>query len=337
MLKLNKKKVIKALRIKYSLVNTLYIESYINHIFKDHLDNPLAALYIESELGAPKRQLQLVNRLDKCGYVIKNKKCLDIGCSNGALALACSKFGASDVLGIDISEDRLKRAMELCESTPVRFENLDILEQPINETFDVIFSTDVLEHIPDPGKLFHQIYIHLDKKTAAFAYFSLFNKYLMNNILNEPHYGVPGMILMPYEEAKKLWYEVRDDYKSKLDYEVYHWYSYWEYSQMAEKASLEMTPLYDEFTISSSVNLIKDEKKISQKFEADFKKKIEASPIPSKYRGIIKGYVNAYLEEFRQDHTGLSTLEDKKKIKYLFLKYYAQPLMMILKRGNYAI
>ena len=335
----NKNGVIKALETRYTLVNPDYIEAYINHIYNEHLDNPQATLYIESELGAPQRQLNLVNQLNSNGYITKNKKCLDIGCNNGALVLACWKSGASGVMGIDISEKRLEKAKKFCQGKPIRIQNHNILENNIGETFDVILSTDVMEHVPDPGKLFQQLYTHLNKNKDAFIYLSLFNKYHTNNILSEPHFDIPGMILMPFAEAEELWHQVREDYKSKLDYEVYHWHSYWEYRQMAEQTHLDMIPFQNDAIISASIHTINNYKNISEKFVTAFKEKLTASPIPPRYRDKINGYVNAYLEEFHKEHedflaTGPRDADQQTKIKYLFLKYHAQPLMMICKHNQ---
>ena len=55
----------------------------------------------------------------------------------------------------------------------------------------------------------------------------------MKNIFKEPHYGVPGMILLPFEDARNLWHEVRGKYNSKVEYTVYHWPSYWDVMKIA--------------------------------------------------------------------------------------------------------
>lgn len=329
-----KEKVLEALILKYNLIDDDYIKEYLNHIYENHIDNPLAALYMESELGAPHRHLRLLTWLNQSGYSVKNKKCLDIGCSNGALAQACLKSGAADALGIDISETRLKQARKMCAASPVRFQRINLLERSLDESFEVIFATDLLEHIPDPEKLFQQIYRHLGNGETTFAFLSFFNKYTFTNILNEPHYGVPGMILMPNEEARAMWHEVRDEYNSNLDYEIYDWYTYWEYHQMALKSRLNMTPVKDNSADHSAIHLIKNYEKNSRLFETEFWDKLDISPIPTHYKDIIQDRVCSYLEEFRREHRDLPNLKDRAKVKYLFWKYHAQPIRIILKKDE---
>jgi len=334
MMKIDKAGVIRALESRYPLVSPDYIEDYINHIYREHLENPQATLYIESELGAPQRQMDLITQLNKNGYRTKNKKCLDIGCNNGALVLACWKSGASDVMGIDISEKRLEKAKRFSQGKPIRIKKHNILENLIGETFDVILSTDVLEHVAEPEKFFHRLQTHLKRSPTAFIYLSLFNKYYPDNIISEPHFDVPGMILLPFGEAEELWYQVRQDYNSILDYEVYHWHSYWEYREMANRAGLEMIPFQNKATVSASIRRIENYKNISANFETQFNKKLDASPVPVPFRDKITRRVRTYLKEFRKEHDRF--LEESardynkyNKIEYLYLKYHAQPLVMI--------
>ena len=109
-------------------------------------------------MGAPLRQLELIKNLEKCDYEIRDKNVLDIGCSNGALLLACMKWGANRLVGIEIDKNRLRSAKELIGKRKVDLLQLDIVCQALPErygTFDVIFCTDVIDHVSDIEKFFH--------------------------------------------------------------------------------------------------------------------------------------------------------------------------------------
>ena len=66
------------------------------------------------------------------------------------------------------------------------------------------------------------------------------NKNNFANIKSEPHYNIPGMILLEHSKAKILWYNIRKKVNSTLEYEVYNWYSFSEYETMANLAGLEV-------------------------------------------------------------------------------------------------
>ena len=75
---------------------------------------------------------------------------LDIGCAGGHLMKMLQNRGFSDITGIDVSQNAVKKSRErgiekvyLRDGTKTGFSN---------ETFDVIVSGDVLEHIKDDKK-----------------------------------------------------------------------------------------------------------------------------------------------------------------------------------------
>lgn len=85
--------------------------------------------------------IRLFNGLDK------NSKILEVGCSGGGLIQSLNKKGFEDVHGIDIS----KEAIDLCKTK--RISNVSVmdgakLEFP-DKMFDVVITSDVLEHIKD--------------------------------------------------------------------------------------------------------------------------------------------------------------------------------------------
>lgn len=83
----------------------------------------------------------------------KEKRILDLGCGNGSLAIKLLEIGY-DVYGIDASEEGISIAKK---NYPERFFLFDIYindfpGQLANIKFDLIISTEVIEHIFSPGK-----------------------------------------------------------------------------------------------------------------------------------------------------------------------------------------
>lgn len=326
----NMNKVVRVLADFYQHVPREYVERYLLHIKKNHFNNPLATLYIEAELGAPKRQLEFVENLGNNGFDIKNKRILDIGCSNGALLLACLKAGATKVLGIDIDPNRLKSAESLLGKTKNKVELLqtDLLTQNLPShysEFEVIFITDVIEHVPEVPRLFAQVKKYLAEGKNSFAFISLFNKYSFSNILSEPHYGVPGMILLKREEALNLWSKVRGAYNSALEYECFDWFTFEEYQEIAKVHNLGI----ESFTAFNPELLPQDHKEKLGNFYEAVCLKLNEAKIEEEYKSLLLKAIDAYCSEFVKDHA--AALKDFNSKLRLYLKYYAQPLNMIVR------
>lgn len=72
-----------------------------------------------------------------CEAVHGGKHVLDYGCGSGILALAATKLGAADVLGVDIDERALEAATDNAAKNGVVM-RLAHSEQPLTETFDLV-------------------------------------------------------------------------------------------------------------------------------------------------------------------------------------------------------
>lgn len=86
------------------------------------------------------------------------KRVLDIGCGNGSLAIELAARGIS-VTGIDADENGIRLAKEQAgDLKSLRFESLgvgaDVPSDFSKPGFDLILSTEVVEHLYLPGQLF---------------------------------------------------------------------------------------------------------------------------------------------------------------------------------------
>jgi glycosyltransferase involved in cell wall biosynthesis/2-polyprenyl-3-methyl-5-hydroxy-6-metoxy-1,4-benzoquinol methylase len=309
----------------FKIVPEAYIRRCLSHAKRDLIHNPLATRYIESQLGAPMRMLDLIGMLKDHGYEVSGKSILDIGCSNGALLLACRGYGASNLVGIDVNEGRLNNARQLIGEKNITVINLDILSSdvpPPYGPFDIIFATDVIEHISNPPLFFAKIKGLLSSTGSSFAFLSVFNRFNFQNIKSEPHYNVPGMILLEHDAAKKLWYEVRSAMHSALEYEVGHWYSFEEYAAMAEGVGLELTV----FGKGDFKVMTRDYKKAISEFRREVREMIERSSACEESKQLLHTALEVYCNMYDDDHRRYTTGTLDKSV--LYNKYYRQPIFM---------
>ena len=81
-------------------------------------------------------------------FASSGSKILDLGCGNGISSRLLNKAGY-DVVGTDISSLFLEEARSW-ENPKLRYQVCDVLELPFDdESFDVICSNELIEHLPD--------------------------------------------------------------------------------------------------------------------------------------------------------------------------------------------
>lgn len=91
---------------------------------------------------------------------IKDKKILDFGCGLGFQAIAFIQNGASEVLGLDIDEERLVKAKAMVHQhkleSKISFKaQLDVKEEG---KFDLVVSQNSMEHFPQPQETLEIMY-----------------------------------------------------------------------------------------------------------------------------------------------------------------------------------
>lgn len=99
----------------------------------------------------------LMNRFEK---VLIGARVLDLGCGTGGLTE--SLHGHASYIGIDYCPERIERAKKVHPGNEFRVEDVYGFLEGTDETFDIIFAFEVLEHLEDP-----ELVISLAKKRLA--------------------------------------------------------------------------------------------------------------------------------------------------------------------------
>jgi 2-polyprenyl-3-methyl-5-hydroxy-6-metoxy-1,4-benzoquinol methylase len=104
-------------------------------------------------MAAPRRRVSVIlrelRRLGNVGSVV------DLGCGNGALlSEVASAFPATDLTGIDLSSRQIAENRRAFPA--LRWHDADLqatVEDSFSARFDVALSSEVIEHLQDPGML----------------------------------------------------------------------------------------------------------------------------------------------------------------------------------------
>ena len=116
---------------------------------------------------------------------------LDVGSSNGIIDNHLANY-FGQVTGIDIDDAAMEHAQKEFNRNNLRFLPGDAMQLAFGDnTFDVVVSTQIYEHVPDAGRMFDEIYRVL--KPGGFCYFSGNNRMM----LMEPHYRLPLLSVLP--------------------------------------------------------------------------------------------------------------------------------------------
>ena len=116
--------------------------------------SPLERLYVKI-LGAPILGLRVRARtiLPFLHRVPYPRRIADAGCGRGMITLACARrFPAAEVLGVDLDECQNLINTAIAEKLgckKVQFVTMDALRLPELGRFNLIISTDMLEHLKD--------------------------------------------------------------------------------------------------------------------------------------------------------------------------------------------
>lgn len=100
----------------------------------------------------------------------KDKIVLDAGCGVGRHVFYSAKFGAKEVIGVDLSNSVDVAYQHVKHLPNVHIIQADIYNLPLKRKFDFVYSIGVLHHLPNPEKGFRQLLKHLKPNGRIFAW-----------------------------------------------------------------------------------------------------------------------------------------------------------------------
>lgn len=113
------------------------------------------------DLTGPLRSLHEINPL-RLAFIrqyieLKDKVVLDVGCGGGILTEALARHGVFSVMGIDLSVEAIQAAKIHAQQQglSINYQSLDVEQLALHKSrsYEVITCMELLEHVPDPGRL----------------------------------------------------------------------------------------------------------------------------------------------------------------------------------------
>jgi SAM-dependent methyltransferase/ribosomal protein S27E len=133
-------------------LNRFYQEGYFSgdhdfHQGKDYFNSRKRAIAREEVTGW---------RFLKSHADLSQKRLLDLGCADGALLVLARQYGASQVVGVEVSADaagygRKQYGLEILEASA---DSLPLADQ----SFDIVTAFDLIEHVRHPAQLFREVH-----------------------------------------------------------------------------------------------------------------------------------------------------------------------------------
>ncbi len=130
-----------------------------------------------------------------------NPKILDVGCGGGILSEALAKAGAQ-VTGLDLSEASIEAAKRHAQGLGLqidyRYENVQDVAEKEAGTYDAIACMEMLEHVPEPGKVIaacakalkpggHAFYSTINRTPKAFLFAIIGGEYILRLLPRGTH------------------------------------------------------------------------------------------------------------------------------------------------------
>jgi 2-polyprenyl-3-methyl-5-hydroxy-6-metoxy-1,4-benzoquinol methylase len=186
-------------------------------------DNPRAFAGFHAELSAFRHAETLLRELQqRVGLRLVGARVLDVGCGGGHALRAARQMGAAHAAGLELSESRTAIGNEMLAQygLPGSITAGSVLDpttvEGLGREYDAILMFDLLEHVPSIRDVLAVARSLV--RAGGILVIRSGNPFNPELLLREPHYGLPGMTILPRATALEYFRACRTG-----EYEVFEW------------------------------------------------------------------------------------------------------------------
>ena len=172
-------------------------------------------------LSEHERGREIVATLERYvpGFTAHGIRALDVGCGDAGVPIAIAEAGASLVAGIEPDRASLERgiirAQEHGVDADLRHGFAEELPFP-DGSFDLVVLDNVLEHVRDRERTLAEA--HRVLAPQGLLYMVTPKPYALHSLVSDPHYQIPGLVLLPPRLQK--WYFERVHSRGRGEFSV---------------------------------------------------------------------------------------------------------------------
>ena len=146
------------------------------------LSSPILAQYHYGSADPPHTSAYLWQPILACCKQFGARRVLDLGCGNGAFCSALVQAGFETV-GCDPSSEGIRLAAQAVPAATFKQIGVDDDPSPLGKEFDVVISTEVVEHLVIPQRLPHFAFAVL-RPGGLFILSTPYHGYLKNLLIS---------------------------------------------------------------------------------------------------------------------------------------------------------
>lgn len=163
-------------------------------------EHPCYERWKQYELSGIQRGHRIFELMNK-RVLLERKLVLDVGSGDGGISISFARHNCF-VTSLEPDFGRLKRTKVRTNEHNTKLnlvaafsENLPF----VDEKFDLLIMNDVIEHVQNIPQTIKEISRVL--RTGGLCYLSVPNKLSIHNVIDEPHYGLFGITILPRQLA----------------------------------------------------------------------------------------------------------------------------------------
>ncbi|KKG11023.1 bifunctional 2-polyprenyl-6-hydroxyphenol methylase/3-demethylubiquinol 3-O-methyltransferase UbiG [Methanosarcina sp. 2.H.A.1B.4] len=259
----------------------------IQDFFASGKGSPMYETYVNYALGTNMRGDILAKELSN-HIPLADRSYVDIGTAYGGFMVAFAKMGCKNVFGMEI-DDRLVNICRLNlqenglnPESVIRYDICQPLQGKLKRKFDVITCTDVLEHVLDVPSTINNI-IAL-AANGSHIYLEIPNRYHVNNVLSDPHFGLFGITLLDRDDAMEYF-----NMERKGEYLVGDYYN------LDYFLSFFPTKFFEVVNISNPVLPVTSDELFLNEVKNAYLEKVSNLSISDKLKGILIERFDQYI------------------------------------------